>query len=249
MRTRGHGNQEAANCLAIPILSDGHYLDVAGLLCRPQPAHMTSHADHYLGPIIAASRAAVDGDTHAARSCLAPIAGEVWERVPPWKPPAARIGEKLTGGPRQSFSKSRAANAFSRDRFQCRYCGQRLVPVCLLSVLSSIFPNELPYVSTYKRGSTHVVYWLIGAEADHIVPGTRGGDWIDPANHAAACVLCNTRKADWTLDELGWSLRPIQHLDWDGLVPVYHALWELAGQPNPRYHNAWIRALESASAA
>jgi 5-methylcytosine-specific restriction endonuclease McrA len=167
----------------------------------------------------------------------------VWEGIPAWIKPSVRRPPPETGSvKRLAFSKRRAADAFLRDRFVCRYCGQRLVPVCLLSVVGHLFPAQVPYVSTYKQGFIHSLYWLIGAEADHIVPCTRGGDWTDPENHATACVLCNSRKSDWTLDELGWTIQPRLMTRWNGALPTYRDAWEAAGRPSPTYHTAWLRA-------
>jgi 5-methylcytosine-specific restriction endonuclease McrA len=41
---------------------------------------------------------------------------------------------------------------------------------------------------------------------DHVVPRSRGGEhsW---ENCVAACAMCNHRKADKLLSELGWTLR------------------------------------------
>src|ERR1700758_2436384 len=52
-----------------------------------------------------------------------------------------------------------------------------------------------------------------GARADtvdHVVPRSRGGDhtW---ENCVASCSICNHRKADRLLSELGWSLRAVPH--------------------------------------
>src|SRR3954447_13319914 len=58
----------------------------------------------------------------------------------------------------------------------------------------------------------------IGAEADHVRPVSRGGAGTGLASQATACVLCNTRKAERTLEELGWSCIPTGHATWDGCV-------------------------------
>jgi hypothetical protein len=59
--------------------------------------------------------------------------------------------------------------------------------------------------------------------------------------------VCNSGKADFTLEELGW-----QPLDphavasnWDGLTGRYAKLWHPAGEPEPRYNGRWLRALAS----
>ncbi|AZI59525.1 HNH endonuclease [Nakamurella antarctica] len=75
-----------------------------------------------------------------------------------------------------------------------------------------------------------------GETVDHVIPRSRGGKhtW---ENCVACCSRCNTRKADRTLDELGWHLRitprPPQHTPGGHLWLVDEAdpLWEpwLAG--------------------
>jgi 5-methylcytosine-specific restriction endonuclease McrA len=203
-------------------------------------------ADECLEAIAGAVKAVVGGDQISAAERLQPITGDLWRGMPPWsRPPAWQRQATVPTQTRRSFISARAAT-FLRDGFQCRYCGQRLIPVSLMSVLSLLFPAELPYVSTSKQGEIHRAYWQIGAEADHIVPGSRDGNWIDPDNHAAACVLRNTRKSDRTLAELGWTLRPRSVQSWDGLIGVYRPLWEQAGRPTAGNQRAWMRAFELA---
>jgi len=80
------------------------------------------------------------------------------------------------------------------------------------------------------------------AEADHLVAGSVGGAWTDPDNHVTACVCCNTRKGDASIEEIGWKLiEPTP--GWDGLVPLYRRVWERAGRPRPAFHLRWLRAL------
>jgi 5-methylcytosine-specific restriction endonuclease McrA len=204
------------------------------------------HADRCLEAISGAVQAVIAGDRAAAGAHLEPIRGELWSGMPAWDRPTVGHPRQLVQTPGHSSTPVRAAETFVRDRFQCRYCGQRLIPVCLMSVLSRLFPAELPYVSTYKQGAIHPAYWEIGAEADHIVPGSRGGSWSDPANHATACVVCNTRKSHWTLDELGWELRTARDASWDGLIPLYRRFWETSGKPTSGSQRAWLQAFEVA---
>ncbi len=49
-----------------------------------------------------------------------------------------------------------------------------------------------------------------GDTVDHVVPRSRGGEHVWQ-NVVAACGPCNGRKADRTLDELGWTLRVTPH--------------------------------------
>lgn len=116
----------------------------------------TGRADECVDAISRSVKAVVAGDLEAARVALAPIASDVWAGMPPWRRPA-RTRERATVliSERRSFTPARAAATFVRDRFQCCYCGQRVIPVSLMSVLSLLFPAELPYVSIYKQGYVH----------------------------------------------------------------------------------------------
>jgi 5-methylcytosine-specific restriction endonuclease McrA len=180
----------------------------------------------------------------AGAGALAAVAGQVWhERIarapvvapgPPMPPVVAPIGVR-------SFTKARAGATFQRDGLQCRYCGGQVMPVALMSLLACIYPQQLPFVDTYK--AVHPAFWTRGAEADHLVPGARGGNWLDPENHVTACARCNTAKSDLTLDEIGWTLLPRARSRWDGLTRFYEPLWVRAGRPRARYHQEWLRAL------
>jgi hypothetical protein len=86
---------------------------------------------------------------------------------------------------------------------------------------------------------------------DHVPPGGRGGSWSDRNNLVAACWPCNSGKADFALEEIGWELlgeADVQS-DWDGLTLSYGAPWRAAGQPDARYHGRWLRALGAAGLA
>jgi len=76
-----------------------------------------------------------------------------------------------------------------------------------------------------------------------VTAGTLGGDWREPKNLVTACWTCNQRKANLSLEQLGWRLRPVPALGWDGLTGAYPKLWELAGRPDPTYHRRWLTAL------
>jgi len=59
-----------------------------------------------------------------------------------------------------------------------------------------------------------------------------------------ACWLCNGRKANYTLGQIGMEVLPIaEQKAWDGLTAHYPALWEAAGRPKPNYHLDWMAAL------
>jgi 5-methylcytosine-specific restriction endonuclease McrA len=199
--------------------------------------------DRYPEVLQTAIRGFWSGGRASGAAALEPIAGELWRlrvaRARLVGEPAAGVAKAAAGSRR--FTPARAGATFRRDHFHCRYCGGRVIPVALMSLLSHLYPDELPYVPTYK--DVHPMYWTRGAEADHIEPGSKGGDWEVPGNHATACVRCNTAKSDHRLEEIGWKIEEAPASDWDGLTSWYRPLWERTGEPNPRYHLGWIRAL------
>jgi hypothetical protein len=65
---------------------------------------------------------------------------------------------------------------------------------------------------------THPAYWEVGATIDHLVPVSRGGP-DDESNWVTTSRARNSAKGNWTLAELGWSLREPGDLKiWDGLI-------------------------------
>lgn len=85
--------------------------------------------------------------------------------------------------PRHEVSFSRK-NIFERDKYSCQYCGKK--PKDKRSALKWMEENVL--------------------NLDHVVPRSRGGKttWT---NIVSACYICNTKKGDKLLKELGWKLR------------------------------------------
>ena len=101
-------------------------------------------------------------------------------------------------------------------------------------------PTTVSRGGVLRRDSRRCAYCSARGETiDHVVPRSRGGahSW---ENCVACCGRCNTRKADRTLDELGWSL---------GFAPgpphrmTSGELW-LSDDTDP----AWIRWLDSSAA-
>lgn len=91
---------------------------------------------------------------------------------------------------------------------------------------------------------THFGCWELFLSIDHLVPVARGGaDDVD--NWVTASLLRNSAKAHWTIEELGWSLRPPGDIrDWDGLSTWYVEYvaehpWLLQESP---YLRRWLSA-------
>lgn len=151
--------------------------------------------------------------------------------------------------PRSGLSLATTVAVFERDHWTCRYCGGKTVAPPVLRVLSRLYPEQFPYHPNWKAGRVHPAYLLLSATLDHIKPGGRGGSWSASENLATACWPCNTGKADFTLNELGWQLRTEDEFrsDWDGLAAALPTLWRLAGEPDAPYHRRWLRALGEAA--
>ncbi len=144
--------------------------------------------------------------------------------------------------PRRYPSKRVEAEVFWRDSFTCRYCRSRTIDRGVLSLISGVFPKEFPEAGS--RALDHPAYWTIYATVDHVNPGSRGGDWLDPKNLATACRLCQYQKKDHLLSELHRELLAPVAAGWDGLVRSYRRLWEACGEPFSEYHQSRLTALE-----
>jgi hypothetical protein len=107
---------------------------------------------------------------------------------------------------------------FARDGFIDRYRGTRLIFPPVLRLLSDYLPNEFPYHKNWKMDECHPAYWELLATIDHVVPVARGG--LDDETNCVCCsMLTNSIKANWTLEELQWTLHPKGNLnEWDGMV-------------------------------
>jgi len=176
----------------------------------------------------------------AGRRALAPIAGEIWPGLPPSEGPSQPRRPRQGPRGKRSFSAARSAATLERDHFRCRYCGCEIIPKPIAVLTSTLYPEELPFHPAYRGGCMHPLYWTRVAEADHLVPGSDGGAWEDPTNHVTACVVCNTRKGDLTLQELGWTLKEPKP-GWDGITGLYRRLWLGAGQPSNMQHHVWLK--------
>jgi hypothetical protein len=183
----------------------------------------------------------------AGRKVLDSIAGEVWVKSLSAAPRrgTARVQRSVGDGSRAVTTAHRAATLV-RDHFRCRYCGTEVLPKSVAFLMSSIYPVELPFHAHYKRGEIHPLYWTRVAELDHLVPGSRSQEWLNPANHVTACVACNTIKGDRTPSELGWEVLPRATSDWDGMVGLYGKIWVEADRPGGMPHSEWLKCFRSA---
>jgi 5-methylcytosine-specific restriction endonuclease McrA len=145
--------------------------------------------------------------------------------------------------PPPGLSRARQGEIYRRDRFQCRYCTATLIPASLMELLGELYPDEFPFQPNWKGGQTRPAILSRSPVIDHVDPGATGGDWRADTNLVTACWPCNSRKADFTLSQLGWALVEPRDPDWDGLTRFYPGVWIAAGRPKRRYHISWMRAL------
>jgi hypothetical protein len=185
-------------------------------MIRPQTDDYPEHLQ-----VVAAARAA--GDTDGAARALAPIVMARFE-VDRRSDPSERV----------------IASIYRRDRFRCRYCGCKVIPVQVMRLIGYLLPEGFPYHPNWKGGETHPALASRSAILDHVLAWSAGGR-NDPDNLACACWVCNQVKGDLSLEQLGWELLPISQDDeWDGLTRYYRRLWELTGEPQTSEHPLWL---------
>jgi hypothetical protein len=149
------------------------------------------------------------------------------------------------GQRRMRCARHLSMRVFLRDGFIDRYSGVRLVMPAALRLLSIMLPEEIPFHPNWKSGVTHPAFWEFSATIDHVVPVARGGAHVE-GNMVTTSMARNSAKANWTLEELQWSLRdPGDVKKWDGLTGWF--LRQTTRQPNLLTHpylRAWRKVAE-----
>lgn len=143
----------------------------------------------------------------------------------------------------RKFTETLAFRVFVRDGFIDRYSGKRLLFPPVLRLLSVMLPDAFPFHRNWKMNTTHPAYWELFPTLDHIVPIARGGP--DHENNlVSTSMLRNSAKANWTLEELGWSIHPPGDMtQWDGMLVWF---MEFAKKDDEiikdKYIGRWYRA-------
>lgn len=110
---------------------------------------------------------------------------------------------------------------YIRDGFIDRYFGTKLIFAPVLRIISHLFPNEFPLHSNWKMDSCHIAYWELVPTLDHIMPISRGG-MNSYENVVSTSMLHNSVKSNFTLQEVGWTLKPCGDFNsWDGMLHWY----------------------------
>lgn len=143
-----------------------------------------------------------------------------------------------------------ALEVFCRDGFIDRYSGCRLVFPGTLKLLSMLMPEEFPRHSNWKMSETHPAFWELSPTLDHVIPAAQGGPDL-PENLVTTSMLRNSAKANWTLEDLGWSLYPAGSLaDWNGLLSWFvDFVGANPGYLEDTYVRKWFNASKAITAA
>lgn len=143
------------------------------------------------------------------------------------------------------YSALQCLQIFLRDGFVDRYSGTRMVFPGTLRIISHRLPEAFPFHKNAKTDECHFAYWELLPTIDHLVPVSRGGP-DESSNWVTTSMARNAAKANFTLEELGWSLYQLESLHrWDGLMTWF--LKEIARDPSLlqiTYIRRWYRAAQ-----
>ncbi len=149
----------------------------------------------------------------------------------------------------RKYTPRQMTQVFNRDGFIDRYRGTRLVYPPALRLISMALPERFPYHKNGKMTVGHFAYWELFPSIDHIVPVAHGGK-DEEANWVCCSMLTNQIKANWTLEELEWELKPPGDLTkWDGLLNWFIAQMrdESVRLAAPKYCRDWLSAAQACS--
>jgi 5-methylcytosine-specific restriction endonuclease McrA len=142
----------------------------------------------------------------------------------------------------RAYTEVQSTRIYRRDGFLDRYTGDRLVFPGTIRLLSKLMPSEFPTHPSWKMSVTHMVYWDLFPTIDHVIPVARGGADSEE-NWVTTSMVRNAAKSNWTLEELGWTLEPIDPVRaWDGLIGWF--VDYLSARPehlSDKYIARWLR--------
>lgn len=164
-------------------------------------------------------------------------ANEIIQQAYPFVKPVAQ---------KRKYTQVQMLRVFCRDGFINRYSGERLVFSGALRLISLLLPETFPFHPNWKSDRTHPAYWALLPTIDHIVPIARGG--LDQeSNWVTTSQAYNSAKANWTLEELGWTLYPPGSLAaWDGMLSWFCNMMAADEHLRKvRYLREWYRATQS----
>jgi len=140
---------------------------------------------------------------------------------------AATVREQYPFVPLQpverKYGVAEALRVFIRDGFIDRYSGNRLLFPGSLRLIAHLLPHTFPFHPNWKMSETHPAFWQLTPTVDHRTPVCRGGEDSEE-NWLTTSMLRNSAKANWTLEELGWTVHPAGRLaDWDGQLSWFRS--------------------------
>lgn len=149
---------------------------------------------------------------------------------------------------KRKYTPTQQTKIFLRDGFIDRYSGQKLLFPGIFRILKIELADVFPAHLNWKMTETHIVYWELFPTLDHIFPIARGGSDSEE-NWITTSMLKNSAKSNWTLEEIGWEIKPPGDLrTWDGLTEMFSELirkntYLLADPYIKKWHTALIRNL------
>jgi 5-methylcytosine-specific restriction endonuclease McrA len=157
-----------------------------------------------------------------------------------------------TSAEKRRYTPLQQTKIFLRDNFIDRYSGQKLLFPGIFRILKLDLPDVFPAHPNWKMTETHLIYWELFPTIDHIYPIARGG-MDKEENWITTSMLKNSAKSNWTLEEIGWTIKELSELEkWDGLSNIFLELVKknsslLADAYIKKWHKALSKALAEKS--
>lgn len=144
---------------------------------------------------------------------------------------------------------------FQRDKYRCRYFGDRLIFPGVLILLEKLLGEEcFPADRNYRVANSHWVYWWFWPVVDHreaIATDVR--DQNDPDNLVTTSTFRNIQKGPWTVDQMRWRDMglPSEDETWDGMTGWFRRYMGTAPSEVWQHRNlrGWARAIGVIEAA
>ena len=148
-----------------------------------------------------------------------------------FKRPAART----TGRTKPSASEQRAT--FLRDRYTCCYshCQRPTVSLEILRLLSTAFPEVLPYHRNWTPLDRHILYWTYSTSLEHLRSFSEIGPLAAAAgNLITSCYECNDIKNYLPIELLCCRVTTPADTTWAGLTEFLPQLRKAVATLTPR---------------
>lgn len=125
---------------------------------------------------------------------------------------------RTTGRTQPRVSDQRAT--FCRDCYTCRYshCQRPTVSLDVLRLLSTAFPDILPYHPKWTPRNRLILYYTYSTSLEHLRSFSEIGPLAAAAdNLITACYECNDIKNYLPIELLGWRVTELANTKWAGL--------------------------------